>query len=249
MTAIASPPQGKSPKILNAGTKTFDPNNPISGGSDKQAAQSWGAPEGQSELKDEQAGEAIAQNEQKEAAAEGDAAADKAEDVEAEPEDNHISYADYLAQQAEKKAALEAEASLKVRQANEGVKADKKWAAAKPLVKEEDEDYFAGTGGKAKRERERKTKQLVDIDQRYVEPERTGGGGRGGRGGPRGGGRGDARGGSRGDFRGGRGGRGDARGGSRGGEFRGGRGRGGPGGGGQQGVNPNDKSAFPSLGS
>ncbi|KAK3322602.1 hypothetical protein B0H66DRAFT_639011 [Apodospora peruviana] len=207
------------------------------GGSEKQAAQSWGATEGNAELKDEQAGEEIAQTEQKEAVAE-----DAAAEVPEEEEDKHISYADYVAQQAEKKAALEAEAALRLRQANEGIKENKKWANAKPLVKEEDEDYFAGTGGKAKRERERKTKQVVEIDQRYVEPERTRGGDRGDRGGRGGGGRG------RGDgARGGGRGRGAPR-----GEFRGGnRGRGGAEGGApaaRSAVNPNDESAFPSLG-
>ena len=205
--------------------------NNIYSGSEKQAAQSWGATEGQAELKDEQAGEEIAKTEQKEAVAEGEAAEEAKEE---EPEDKHVSYSEYLAQLAEKKLALEAEQALRVRKANEGTKEDKKWAAAKPLVKDETEDFIAGSGGKAKRERERKVKQVVEIDQRYVEPERAAGG-RGGRGGPRGGARGDGaprgrgRGAPRGEFRGGnRGGR----------ENR----AAGPA------VNPNDESAFPSLG-
>lgn len=181
-------------------------------GSEKQAAQSWGAVEGEAEQKDEQVGEEIAQTELKEATA---------EDAEnpatpAEPEEKHVSYDEYLAQQAEKKLALGE--SLEIRKPNEGSKVDKKWANAKALTKEEDDNYVSATAGKVKRERERKAKQLVDIDQRYVEPERTrGGGGRGGRGGPRGGaprgeggrgrGSGRGRGGeSRGEFRGGRGG-------------------------------------------
>ncbi|KAM5366714.1 hypothetical protein ACJZ2D_010390 [Fusarium nematophilum] len=130
------------------------------GGSDKQAAQSWGATEGSAELKDEQAGDAIAQSEQKDALAE-DAAGEEAKDEEAEKQ---VSYTDYIAQQAEKKAALDA--GLKVREANEGSKLDKKWANAKPLENEE-EDYFAGTGGKSKRERERKVKQTIDFDPRF----------------------------------------------------------------------------------
>lgn len=129
----------------------------------------------------------------------------------AEPEDKHISYADYLAQQAEKKLALGE--SLEIRKPNEGSNLDKKWANAKALVKDDDDNYVAGSGGKVKRERERKAKQLVEIDNRYVEPERPRGG-RGGRGGNRGGaprGEGRGRGGRgrgepRGDFRGGRGG-------------------------------------------
>ncbi|KAI0887323.1 uncharacterized protein GGS22DRAFT_156763 [Annulohypoxylon maeteangense] len=177
-------------------------------GSDKQAAQSWGATEGNAEQKDEQAGEEIAQSELKESTAED---AQEAPATPAEPEDKHVSYADYLAQQAEKKLALGE--SLEIRKPNEGSKADKKWANAKALTKEEDDDFISGTAGKVKRERERKAKQLVEIDQRYVEPERTRGG-RGGRGGTRGGaprGEGRGRGGrgrgeSRGDFRGGRGG-------------------------------------------
>ncbi|POR38743.1 Uncharacterized protein TPAR_01059 [Tolypocladium paradoxum] len=196
------------------------------GGSDKQTAQSWGAAEGDAELKDEQAGDAIAQTEKKDALAEDGAAEEPAE-----PEDKNVSYADYVAQQAEKKAALEAD--FKVREANEGSKLDKKWANAKTLEKEE-EDFIASSGGKAKRERERKTKQTIDFDPRFVEPERT----RGGRGGARGGAR---------------GGRGGERGGDRG---RGGNFRGAPRGGAPRGgrdsaaapINTKDESAFPSLG-
>lgn len=183
----------------------------LSSGSDKQAAQSWGATEGNAELKDEQAGEAIAESEKK------DEQPEEAAEPE-EPEDKSISYTDYLAQQAEKKAAIESE--LNIRSANEGSKLDKKWANAKPLEKEED-DFIAASGGKKQRERERKVKQTVDFDPRFVEPERTRGGGRGGRGGPRGG-----RGGERG----------------RGGNFRGGRGGQGAS------INTSDQSAFPSLG-
>ena len=190
-------------------------------GSEKQAAASWGAQEGEAELKDEQAGEAIAKTDEKEAAAEDAAAEDQ------EPEDKSVSYADYLVQQAEKKLALED--SLKIRTANEGSKLDKKWQGAKPLEKEET-DYFSATSGKKQREREKKVKQTVDFDPRFVEPERPHGG-RGGRGGPRGG------------ARGGRGGRGGERGAPRG-NFRGGRG-------GRETaapINTRDESAFPSLG-
>lgn len=215
--------------------------------SEKQEAHGWGANEGNAELADEQAGEAIASAEVKEAlTGDGDAAPvsapEPAED--AEPEDNSISYADYLIQQEEKRAALAA-AVPEIRKPNEGSKQDKKWANAKALSKEEEEDFVAGSGGKAKRERERKQKQVLDIDQRYVEPAE-----RGGRGGFRGrGGRGDgpSRGG-RGEFRGrGEGGRG--RGGPRG-DFQN-RGPPRPRGGAQQGssINTNDTSAFPSLGS
>ncbi|KAL8646073.1 MAG: hypothetical protein Q9210_006334 [Variospora velana] len=165
--------------------------------------------------------------------------------VEPEPEDNSRSYADYLAEQAEKKLKLGA-APLAVRKPNEGSKQDKKWAQAKPLSKDEEEaEYIAGKGEKAKRERQRKEKNVVDVDFRYAEPASRGGergrgrgrGGERGRGGGGGGrGRGEFRG--RGDgFRGGRGDRGDS--------FRGGRG-----GGGREGdsVNVSDENAFPSLG-
>lgn len=196
------------------------------GGTEKQAAQSWGAQEGNAEQKDEQAGEEMAQKEFKDAAAEDAEAGETAE-----PENKSISYEDYLTQQAEKKLALAD--GLEIRKANEGSKADKKWANTKPLEKEEDEDFIAGTGGKSKRERERKTKNVLDIDQSWVEAERSSA--------PRGG-----RGGARGDGgRGGRGrGEGRGRGAPRGGDFP----RGGRGGRGGSAFNANDQSAFPSLG-
>lgn len=193
----------------------------VVGGSEKQTDKSWGAAEGDAELKDEQAGEAIAQSEQKDAQAE-----DAAEEP-AEPEDKSISYTDYLTQQAEKRAALDA--TLNVREANEGSKLDKKWASAKALEKDDAEEFITGTYGKSKRERERKVKQTVDFDPRFVEPERTRGG-RGGRGGPRGG-------------RGGERGRGSGSGPAP--NFRGGRG------GARESaatINTKDESAFPSLG-
>jgi plasminogen activator inhibitor 1 RNA-binding protein len=217
--------------------------------SEKQAGHGWGANEGGAELADEQAGEAIANAEQKEALTiDGDAApTDAAEPAaEPEPEDNSISYTDYLAQLAEKKLAL-GSGVPEARKPNEGTKQDKKWANAKPIAKEEEEDFVAGSGGKAKRERERKQKQLLEIDQRFVEaPERGRGGFRGGRGrgdGPPRGGRGD------GGFRGGRG--GEGRGGrARGGDHRGGGRPSGPrGGSAAASINTEDTSAFPSLGS
>lgn len=196
---------------------------PFTSNSEKQAAQSWGANEGDAELKDSQAAEAMAESEKKEAA-EGEAAAEAKEE---EPEEKHISYDQYLAEQAEKKLALEAEAALKVRKPNEGVK-DDKWKGFAPLVKkDEEEELFTAAGsGKQKRERERKVKQFVEIENRYVEDRPRGG--RGGRGGARG-----------------EGGRGRGRGGAPRGEFRGGRGRGGQD---SQPINTQDESAFPSLG-
>jgi len=211
----------------------------VGGESEKQAGHGWGANEGGAELDDEQAGDAIAKAERKEALT-GDGEADGAAEAEAEPEDNSISYADYLAQQAEKKLALGAGVP-EARKPNEGSKQDKKWANAKALSKEEEEDFVAGSGGKAKRERERKAKNVLDIDQRFVEaPERSSGG----RGGFRGGrGRGDGAPRGRGEFR-GRGDRGGRGRGDRGpprGAFRGNAGAG-------QSINTSDTSAFPSLG-
>lgn len=225
----------------------------------KQADQSWGAPSGDAEWKDEKAGEEIAKAEEaaggwnaeevnavdptadpKPINSEGaDTTADVAAPAgepqpaaEPEPEDNSRSYADYLAEQAEKKLKLGA-GPLEARKPNEGSKQDKKWAQAKPLSKdEEDAEYIAGKGEKAKRERQRKEKTTLDVDFRYAEPVRGGERGRGrGRGGDRGrGGRG------RGEYRG----RGD---GYRGDSYRGGRGGrdGGP-------VNVSDENAFPTLG-
>ena len=111
------------------------------------------------------------------------------------------------------------------RAANEGSRENKKWAAAKELKKDEDEEYIAGGKTKSKSNKARKEKTFIDIDQRYVEPRR--GGDRGGRGGGRGGGERRGRGG--GDYR--------------GGDYRGGRG-----GRGSGGVNIQDSNAFPSLG-
>lgn len=215
--------------------------------SEKQAGHGWGAVEGGAELNDEQAGEAIAKADQKEAVT-GDG--EGIVEPEAEPEDNSISYTDYLAQLAEKKLALGAGVP-EARKANEGSKTNKKWAAAKELTKEEEEDFVSGKDAKAKRERERKAKQVVELDHSFVEAPQTGG-----RGGFRGGrGDGQSRGRGEGGFR--RGGRGDGDRG-RGGRGGGDRGRGGPRGGaprpqqnrGNAGasLNTDDTSAFPSLG-
>lgn len=121
---------------------------------------------------------------------------------EPEPEDNSISYSDYLAQQAEKKLAL---GTLEIRKPSEG-KLDKKWANAKAISKEEEEDFVAASAGKAKRERERIAKKThVEIDQRFVEPAETRGGRGGGFRGGRGRGDGQSRGRGDGQTRGGRG--------------------------------------------
>ena len=159
-------------------------------------------------------------------------------EAEPEPEDNSKSYVEYLAEKEEKRLQLNAK-PLEARKANEGSKQKKEWANAKPLEKDEDEEYFAGKGDKPRRERERKEKNKLDVDFRYAESDRGDRGGRGGRGGR---GRGEGRGGFRGD----RGDRGGGRGGFRGrgeGGFRGGRG-----GRGDSSVNVSDENAFPSLG-
>lgn len=206
-------------------------------GSEKQTDKSWGAVEGGAELADEQAGERIAQQDEKVAEGEAGAPGEEQPAAEPEPEDNSISYSDYLAQLAEKKLALGAGVP-EPRKPNEGSKQDKKWANAKPITNDEDEDFIAGSGGKTKRERERKQKQVVEIDQRYVEPDR---GSRGGFRGGRGRGDGPSRGGNR-------GGRGDGtRGRGRGEGYRGGRSA--PRGGAGASINTEDTTAFPSLGS
>lgn len=184
-------------------------------GSEKQAAQSWGQNEGQAELKDEQAGEEMAEAEKKDDGDVSGEAKDASAEL-AELEEKQVSYAEYLAQQAEKKLAL---SEVNIRKANEGSKLDKKWASAQRLIKS-NEDYFEGTGGKSKRERERKQKTILEIDSRFVEPERSGRG------------------------RGGRGGRGRGR-----GEFRSGLRGGGRGRPDNAPINTQDQSAFPSLGS
>ena len=238
MTDTAAALEGKKATIM-----VYFHSLTFSSESEKQAAHGWGATEGNAELADETAGEALAQADQKEALT-GDAPADDAPAAEPEPEDNSKSYEEYLAELAEKKLALGA-GIPEARKPNEG-KQDKKWANAKPISKEDEEDFVAGSGGKTKRVRERAKKEVVEIDQRFVEaPDRGGRGGggfRGGRGrgdGPSRGGRGDGNFRGRGD-RGGRGGRGD-------GNFRGS--RGGPrGGSGSASINTDDQSAFPALG-
>ncbi|RMZ81268.1 hypothetical protein DV737_g2583, partial [Chaetothyriales sp. CBS 132003] len=226
----------------------------------KQEGHGWGEPTGNGEWVDEKAGEAIAAADNKEATAErawdsernetfnegGDPATIPAdgqaiqEEAPAEEEDKSKSYADYMAEQAQKR--LEGLGLKEARAPNEGAKASKKWSAAKELTKDDEENYFKGED-KARRERDRtQKKEFLDIDYSFKEVAREGRGGRGGRGR----GRGDF-GGDRGDIRGrGRGrGRGGERGGFRG-EGRGGRGRsdGAP----TSGLAVNDDAAFPTLG-
>lgn len=207
----------------------------IAPGSEKQAAQSWGAPDGDAELKDEQAGDAIAENEK------NDAEAEDAEAEPKEPEVKQITLDAYLAQ----RDTAELNSTLSLRTVD-------KPSDLRVVEKEETEDFIAGSGGKSVKSKARKVKETIKWDDSAREEPST----RGGRGGFRGGDRGD-RGERRGDFRegrgGGRGGRGD---GPRGGAPRGGpRGgaphRGGPPRGGRGAASTpkvNDQSEFPALG-
>lgn len=156
-------------------------------------------------MSDEKAGLADAHSEEKEGGVVADSTAPVEAEAEAEPEDNTKSYEQYLAEQLEKKAALNA-GPLEPRKANEG--SSKKFPEGKAFARSEaDEAFIAASAGKKQRERERKTKDVVDIDLSWKE-EQAGGnrdrdsaprGGRGGRGrgGPRGGDRGPRRGGDR----------------------------------------------------
>lgn len=197
-------------------------------------------------MNDEKAGEAIAKADEKEDGIVADTQESTEPAAEEEPEDKSKSYVEYLAELAERKLKI---AAQEVRKANEGSK--QKFPEGKEVTRQEEEDFMAGSGGKAKRERERKQKEFVALDDAKLHREAESSGFRGGRGGrgrgdrgDRGGFRGEGRG--RGEFRGrgegrGRGGRGEGRGGQ--GGPRGGRG-------GQSGPTPNlnDTSAFPSLG-
>lgn len=221
----------------------------------KQVEQGWGANSGESTWEDERAGEATAKREGKESAAALEAAAANNNGVDAEAaaaaeaEDKAKSYAEYLVEQAEQRR--EDLGVKEARKPNEGVKADKKWATAKELKRDEDEQaYIKGKEEKARREKARKEKAFVEVDMRFVEPSRGGrGGGEGGYRGGRGG-----RGGDRGHGGGPRGGPG-AGGRGRGGEFRGGApgggaprgGRGGPAAGPGPSVSVDEKN-FPALG-
>ncbi|KAJ6004913.1 hypothetical protein N7540_012712 [Penicillium herquei] len=159
----------------------------------KQVQQGWGGESGEKTLDDERVGENIAKEDEKEP---------QTPVEEAEEADKSKSYTDYLAE----KAARDSLAAKPVRAANEGTKEDKKWAAATALTREEQESYIAPTAEKTQRQKQRKEKNVLDVDMRFVEQPRSGpsSGPRGGRGGDRAP-RGDrpARGGPRGGPRGG----------------------------------------------
>ncbi|RPA82053.1 hypothetical protein BJ508DRAFT_100370 [Ascobolus immersus RN42] len=199
----------------------------------KATGQGWGANTGDAEWSDEKTGEAIAQGE---ATGTGYDAADPAtaeaepvkdgEVKEEEPEEKLKTYEEYQQELKEKRAALNAPAQI--RKPNEGSRDNKKWENATVLDKVDEDVYVAPKEGKAKAPKERKTKQLLEIEHSYQEP-RSERGGRGGRG--------------RGEGRGGRG-RGEGRGGNRGGDRPA---RGGARGGAGASVNLADESAFPAL--
>ncbi|KAJ5609159.1 hypothetical protein N7528_009726 [Penicillium herquei] len=145
----------------------------------KQVQQGWGGESGEKNLDDERVGENIAKEDEKEPQT-------PVED--AEEADKSKSYTDYLAE----KAARDSLAAKPVRAANEGTKEDKKWASATALKRgEEQESYMAPTSEKTRSQKQRKEKNVLDVDMRFVEQPRTGGpssgprGGRGGRGGDR----------------------------------------------------------------
>lgn len=206
---------------------------------DKQVGQGWGANKGASEWEDERVGEELAQKDaagvdtqdlSAAPASETPAAqGDTIEEVpEPEPEEIVKTYDEYLAELAQRQADLGP--PVEARRPNEGG-GDKKWAAAKELSRKEEEegDYFVGESKDKARNRERKTKKVLDIEPRFVEPRESG------RGAPRGG---RARGSDRGSRgRGDRGSRGGDRGDRRGSEHKGG-----------GAVNIADSNAFPSLG-
>lgn len=184
--------------------------NYVRSGSEKQAAQSWGATEGDAELNDEQAGEAIAQAEQKDA---------EAEDVEAEPQEPEAKQIPYAVWKAEHEAQLaELNATISTREVDKEVPPE-----AQALVKDEEETYMGGPEEVSEgKKRERKPKKLVlPWDDSAPAPREAQSGPTRGRGGDRGDRRGGPRGGApRGGPRGGgapRGGDGFSRGGARGG--------------------------------
>ncbi|KAI4724409.1 hypothetical protein E4T49_07869 [Aureobasidium sp. EXF-10728] len=170
----------------------------------KQAGAAWGHETGNAELNDEKAALADAKAEEAKEGIVADSTIDDtvaAQEAPAE-EDNVKSYEQYLAEQLEKKAALAG--NFEARKPNEG--ASKKFPEGKAFERDANENYVSPSAAKAKKQKERKDKNILDIDQAWKEEQsqsqdsgfRGGRGGRGGdrpRGGPRGG-RGGPRGGA-----------------------------------------------------
>lgn len=143
----------------------------------KQVQQGWGAESGEKAFDDERAAEKIAKDEENEP---------QTPAAEEEEADKSKSFSDYLAEKAQRESL----AAKPVRSANEGSKDDKKWAGATELKQAEESAYMQGSSEKSKSQKQRKEKNFLDVDLRYVEPARTGPsngtrGGRGGRGGDR----------------------------------------------------------------
>ncbi|KAL4970089.1 putative telomere and ribosome associated protein Stm1 [Aspergillus stella-maris] len=186
---------GANPRHERGGRPARRDRQPRTGQADtrKQVNQGWGNQDGEKTWDDEKAADNIAKADENEPQT-------PAEESE-EPADKSKSFADYLAE----KAAREDLSAKPVRAANEGAKTDKKWAGAKEFKRNEDEEaYIAGKERESKAGKQRKEKNYLDVDMRFVEAPRTSaprgrGGGRGGRGA----GRGDR--GDRGSGRGGRG--------------------------------------------
>ncbi|KAI5200722.1 hypothetical protein E4T39_05566 [Aureobasidium subglaciale] len=199
-------PRGAGGRNPRAGDKHDRTGHAGSNDHAKQAGAAWGHETGNAELNDEKAALADAKAEE---AKEGivadatpvDAEGAAAQEVPAE-EDNVKSYEQYLAEQLEKKAALAG--NFEARKPNEG--ASKKFPEGKAFERDANENYVAPSAGKAKKQKERKDKNLLDIDQAWKEEQSQtqDSGFRGGRGGARGGARGGDR--PRGGPRGGRGG-------------------------------------------
>jgi plasminogen activator inhibitor 1 RNA-binding protein len=157
----------------------------------KQAGAAWGHESGNAELNDEKAAVADAKAEEAKEGIVSDVTAVDAEGVAAQEvpaeEDNQKSYEQYLAEQLEKKAALAG--NFEARKPNEG--ASKKFPEGKAFERDANENYVAPSAGKAKKQKERKDKNMLDIDQAWKEEQSQSqsqdSGFRGGRGGPRGG--------------------------------------------------------------
>lgn len=92
--------------------------------------------------------------------------ADEAPAQEEEEEDNTVSYEEYLKQKAEKASASSA---LKLRQANEGAD-DSKWGNQELTRESQNDTYFAGVQkAKAGSQKERKQKEMLEIEQRFYQ--------------------------------------------------------------------------------
>lgn len=164
---------------------------PVHSDTDKQVSQGWGANKGASEWDDERAGEDLAHKDgagvelqdpnalpvSETPIAEGETA-----EVVPKPEPEEIlkTYDEYLTELAQRQADLGP--PVEVRRPNEGG-SNKKWATAKELSRKEEEegDYFVGESKDKTRNRERKIKQVLDIEPQFAEPREARGGMRGGR--------------------------------------------------------------------